>query len=259
MAIDPTEERIAAGDTSGRILIWTAFKDKVPQLQKPRPQPATAPQASATAVSATTTQAASQRPLQESDSDSDTDSSDSEDAAGAPTQATAAAKAQESAAQDTTTAAEARDNAAQGTATAAKAHVSATQSTAAAAASNQQSTAQGQSAAVQHRSVVQSQQGMDDRFARMQNSTERVPLTTVHWHAHPVASLCFSADGRMLLSGGEEAVLVSQITGLLSFLLGVCGCGFDNYRVCQDMLANKTSRQHVLWSNCNAMFAIAAL
>ncbi|KAL0052292.1 hypothetical protein WJX82_011440 [Trebouxia sp. C0006] len=37
---------------------------------------------------------------------------------------------------------------------------------------------------------------------------KQVAVTTVHWHAHPVGCLCFSADGTLLLSGGEEAVLV---------------------------------------------------
>lgn len=32
--------------------------------------------------------------------------------------------------------------------------------------------------------------------------------STMHWHAHAVGALCFSADGRFLLSGGQEAVLV---------------------------------------------------
>ena len=32
---------------------------------------------------------------------------------------------------------------------------------------------------------------------------------TLHWHAGPVTSLAFSADGTYLLSGGREAVLVS--------------------------------------------------
>ena len=30
----------------------------------------------------------------------------------------------------------------------------------------------------------------------------------MHWHAHRVRSLAFSADGTTLLSGGDEAVLV---------------------------------------------------
>jgi len=38
-----------------------------------------------------------------------------------------------------------------------------------------------------------------------------VAVTTVHWHAHPVGCLCFSADGTLLLSGGEEAVLVGAL------------------------------------------------
>ncbi len=32
--------------------------------------------------------------------------------------------------------------------------------------------------------------------------------TTLHWHAHAVSSLAFTANGAYLLSGGEEAVLV---------------------------------------------------
>ncbi|KAG2482851.1 hypothetical protein HYH03_018242 [Edaphochlamys debaryana] len=36
----------------------------------------------------------------------------------------------------------------------------------------------------------------------------RPPLTTVHWHAHPVGCLAFSDDGTYLLSGGAEGVLV---------------------------------------------------
>lgn len=35
-----------------------------------------------------------------------------------------------------------------------------------------------------------------------------VQTVVLHWHAHAVNSLCFSADGLMLLSGGEEGVLV---------------------------------------------------
>ncbi|KAG2432689.1 hypothetical protein HYH02_006674 [Chlamydomonas schloesseri] len=34
------------------------------------------------------------------------------------------------------------------------------------------------------------------------------PLTTLHWHAHPVGCLTFSPDGTYLLSGGSEGVLV---------------------------------------------------
>ena len=32
--------------------------------------------------------------------------------------------------------------------------------------------------------------------------------TTLHWHAHAVSSLAFTANGAYLLSGGEEAVVV---------------------------------------------------
>lgn len=34
------------------------------------------------------------------------------------------------------------------------------------------------------------------------------PAATVHWHAHAVGALAFSLDGKYLLSGGQEAVLV---------------------------------------------------
>ncbi|KAG2426597.1 hypothetical protein HXX76_012913 [Chlamydomonas incerta] len=38
--------------------------------------------------------------------------------------------------------------------------------------------------------------------------TVQPPLTTLHWHAHPVGCLTFSPDGTYLLSGGSEGVLV---------------------------------------------------
>ena len=37
---------------------------------------------------------------------------------------------------------------------------------------------------------------------------KKAPTTTLHWHAHAVSSLAFTANGAYLLSGGEEAVLV---------------------------------------------------
>lgn len=37
---------------------------------------------------------------------------------------------------------------------------------------------------------------------------KKAPTTTLHWHAHPVTSIAFTANGAYLLSGGEEAVLV---------------------------------------------------
>ena len=36
----------------------------------------------------------------------------------------------------------------------------------------------------------------------------RAQTTTLHWHAHSVSSIAFTANGSYLLSGGEEAVLV---------------------------------------------------
>ncbi len=38
----------------------------------------------------------------------------------------------------------------------------------------------------------------------------KVPaVSTVHWHAHPVGCVAFSADSTFMLSGGQEGVLVS--------------------------------------------------
>lgn len=37
---------------------------------------------------------------------------------------------------------------------------------------------------------------------------KRAQTTTLHWHAHAVSSIAFTANGSYLLSGGEEAVLV---------------------------------------------------
>ena len=59
-------------------------------------------------------------------------------------------------------------------------------------------------------SVGSSGKSVQDQFAKLQRCRASVPVTTVHWHAHPVGALCFSADGTLLLSGGEEAVLVSR-------------------------------------------------
>lgn len=37
---------------------------------------------------------------------------------------------------------------------------------------------------------------------------KKAPTTVLHWHAHAVSSIAFTANGAYLLSGGEEAVLV---------------------------------------------------
>ncbi|OAQ26127.1 WD40 repeat-like protein [Linnemannia elongata AG-77] len=39
-------------------------------------------------------------------------------------------------------------------------------------------------------------------------NVDRPVTTSMHWHAHKVASLAFTSDGNYLLSGGEESVLV---------------------------------------------------
>ncbi|KAI0347808.1 WD40 repeat-like protein [Trametopsis cervina] len=40
------------------------------------------------------------------------------------------------------------------------------------------------------------------------NVAKKALTTTMHWHAHPVTSITFTANGAYMLSGGEEAVLV---------------------------------------------------
>ncbi len=179
VAFDPTEERIAAGDVSGRILIWNSFNDKVPQLQKPSAQPALAPVAPSTAAASASTagadtgmQPAAADQDSDTDSDSDSDSSDSNDASAACQSNTA------------------------------------TSSAATNAIAAKQGLHANQSEQMQSRTVGPQKESLPARFARMQNSVQQVPVTTVHWHAHPVGCLCFSADGTLLLSGGEEAVLV---------------------------------------------------
>ena len=48
----------------------------------------------------------------------------------------------------------------------------------------------------------------DKTLANATGVEKTAPTTTLHWHAHTVASLAFTANGAYLLSGGEEAVLV---------------------------------------------------
>lgn len=161
MAIDPTEERVAAGDNTGRILIWTGFKDKVPALHRATP--------AATAVPITSSTAAAKKAAHNLDLDSDSDGS--EDAQ----QDSAGGQRQQPIAQP----------------------------------SSSKTNTSGEAATVTG-SVAPSGKSTHDHFSRLQRSRASVPVTTLHWHAHPVGALCFSADGTLLLSGGEEAVLVSQ-------------------------------------------------
>ena len=62
------------------------------------------------------------------------------------------------------------------------------------------------------------------------------PAATVHWHAHAVGCITFSQDGRYLLSGGQEAVLVLWDVGtgaraylprLGGALVGISSCKMD--------------------------------
>lgn len=184
MAIDPTEECIAAGDVSGRILIWNAFAQKVPKLQKSVDQapPASqaAPATQAAAPGATQSPADSEM-LQAATtsagkSKADTSDSDSNDDGTGAKQEAAATKSQ---------AAETSER-------------------------NVTSGPAGQDGEQPRSAVAPSQESRGAKFARLRQSVESVPLTTVHWHAHPVGALCFSTDGTLLLSGGQEAVLVSS-------------------------------------------------
>lgn len=154
VAIDPTDHRVAAGDNTGRIMIWTDFKDQVPNVQKATP--------AATAVPSTSPAVPNAAAHHKSNVDSDNDSSD--DAQQHP----------------------------------ASAH------------QQQQSNLRGDSAVISRDtgSVGAAVGLFHDRLAGLQRSRAAVPVTTLHWHAHPVRTLCFSGDGTLLLSGGEEAVLV---------------------------------------------------
>ena len=51
--------------------------------------------------------------------------------------------------------------------------------------------------------------------AEVRETADNMVCTTVHWHAHAVGALCFSLDGKFLLSGGQEAVLVRPQQQLL--------------------------------------------
>lgn len=62
------------------------------------------------------------------------------------------------------------------------------------------------------------------------------PAATVHWHAHAVGCVTFSQDGRYLLSGGQEAVLVlwdvrtgarAYLPRLGGALVGISSCKLD--------------------------------
>ena len=188
VAIDPTEECIAAGDVSGRILIWNAFTQKVPKLQKSVSQPPVsqaAPTTQAAALDAMHSLADSEMPqaaptsagkskANDSDSDSDADAT----GAKAPTASAAAPESKAAAKHDSDV--------------------------------TNGPGAAGQGGKQPGPAVAPSQESRGAKFARLRQSVESVPLTTVHWHAHPVGALCFSTDGTLLLSGGQEAVLVSS-------------------------------------------------
>ena len=165
VAIDPSEERVAAGDNTGRILIWNGFKEKVPTLHKASP-PATAVPTTFTAAA---NNAAQNKPA---NSDSESDSDGSEDAQ----QDSASGQHQQPAAQP----------------------------------GSSKMQASGEAGSVVTSVAAPGKKSMQDNFSKLQRSRANVPVTTVHWHAHPVGTLCFSADGTLLLSGGEEAVLVSH-------------------------------------------------
>lgn len=67
------------------------------------------------------------------------------------------------------------------------------------------------------------------------------PAATVHWHAHAVECIEFSGDGRYLLSGGQEAVLVlwDILSGSRGYLprlggpiIGISPCRMDPSLYC---------------------------
>ena len=167
VTIDPIEERVAAGDNTGRILVWNGFKEKVPTLHKANSTAAAVPATSPAAAN----NAAHNKPPANSDSDSDSDGS-------------------EDVQQDSSSVRHQQPMAQPG--------------------SSKTQSAAGAGSVVA--SVAASGKSMQDNFSKLQRCRASVPVTTVHWHAHPVGTLCFSADGTLLLSGGEEAVLVSHMS-----------------------------------------------
>lgn len=158
VAIDPTENRVAAGDSTGRILIWSDFKDQVPNAQKAPPAVRAVP-----ATSHVPNAAAQHKCSANSDMGSNNDS------CGSAQQHAGGGQQQQSMSYSGSRVADTAGNA-----------------------------------------------GIDgaigrchgECLARLQRSRAAVPVTTLHWHAHPVGTLCFSSNGTLILSGGEEAVLV---------------------------------------------------
>lgn len=49
---------------------------------------------------------------------------------------------------------------------------------------------------------------LDANLSKNNGMERKAQTTTLHWHAHAVSSITFTANGAYLLSGGEEAVLV---------------------------------------------------
>ncbi|TFK30921.1 WD40 repeat-like protein [Coprinopsis marcescibilis] len=49
---------------------------------------------------------------------------------------------------------------------------------------------------------------LNDGAVKSRGTEKKAQTTSLHWHAHAVASLSFTPNGAYLLSGGEEAVLV---------------------------------------------------
>jgi NET1-associated nuclear protein 1 (U3 small nucleolar RNA-associated protein 17) len=87
----------------------------------------------------------------------------------------------------------------------------------------------------QIQSISQSRE--DDQFVEY----EEPPAASVHWHAHAVGCISFSSDGRYLLSGGKEAVLVlwdvktsgrAYLPRLGGPLAGITPCKSDPAKYC---------------------------
>ncbi len=53
--------------------------------------------------------------------------------------------------------------------------------------------------------VVGSEEGLTTAD---KNKRKKITTSSLHWHAHVLSSLAFVGNGNVLLSGGEEAVLV---------------------------------------------------
>lgn len=100
---------------------------------------------------------------------------------------------------------------------------------------------------VQEALTLRSMQGEEEENDERPWAYVEPPAATVHWHAHPVGCVSFSRDGKYILSGGQEAVLVlwDVQSGLRAYLprlggplVGISSCRMDPAKYCLRQLDN---------------------